>query len=144
MRGRTSSLSTFSDATFDEKTFEARLTEDRTPTLVGWYWILKLEARFISGDYEVAVAAARKAKALLWASDAHIQLLDYYYYAALAVAALYENASVDEQSGWRELLAAHCEQLREWAENYPPTFADKHTLVCAEIARLEGRDADAM
>ena len=36
------------------------------------------------------------------------------------------------------------EQLREWAENYPPTFADKHTLVSAEIARLEKRDADAL
>ena len=45
---------------------------------------------------------------------------------------------------WRELLTAHREQLREWAENYPPTFADKHALVSAEIARLEGRDADAM
>ena len=36
------------------------------------------------------------------------------------------------------------EQLREWADNCPPTFADKHALVSAEIARLEGRDADAM
>jgi len=60
------------------------------------------------------------------------------------VAALYENASADEQSGWRDLLTAHREQLREWADSYPPTFADKHALVAAEIARLEGRDADAM
>ena len=60
------------------------------------------------------------------------------------MAALYENASADEQKAWRELLTAHREQLREWAENYPPTFADKHTLVSAEIARIEGRDADAM
>jgi GAF domain-containing protein len=29
-------------------------------------------------------------------------------------------------------------------ENYPPTFGDKHALVSAEIARLEGRDLDAM
>src|SRR6185437_7407917 len=43
-----------------------------------------------------------------------------------------------------ELLTAHREQLREWAETYPPTFADKHALVSAEIARLEGRDPDAM
>ena len=48
-----------------------------------------------------------------------------------------------EQQAWRELLTAHQEQLREWAENYPPTFADKHALVSAEIARLEKRDADA-
>jgi PAS domain S-box-containing protein len=71
-------------------------------------------------------------------------LLDYFYYTALAVAALYENASADEQAGWRDLLAVHREQLREWAENYPPTFGDKHALMSAEVARLEGRDADAM
>jgi PAS domain S-box-containing protein len=71
-------------------------------------------------------------------------LLDYFYYTALTVAALYENATADAQTGWRELLTAHREQLREWAENYPPTFGDKHALVSAEIARLEGRDLDAM
>ena len=70
--------------------------------------------------------------------------LDYNYFAALTVAALYEKASPDEQHRWRELLTAHCEQLREWADSYPPTFADKHALVAAEIARLEGQDADAM
>src|ERR1700682_5272298 len=91
MRGLTASFSTFSDATFDETAFEAQLTEDRMATMVDWYWIIKLQARFISGDYEAAIAAAWKAKALLWASDAHIQLLDYYYYSALAIAAAYET-----------------------------------------------------
>jgi PAS domain S-box-containing protein len=38
----------------------------------------------------------------------------------------------------------HQEQLREWAENFPPTFAGKYALVSAEIARLEGREFDAM
>jgi PAS domain S-box-containing protein len=144
MRGRTANFSTFSDATFDEAAFEAQLTEDRMATMVDWYWILKLQARFISGDYESAMAAARKAKALLWASDAHIQLLDYYYCAALTAAALYESASADERAGWRDLLTTHQEQLREWAGAYPPTFGDKYALVSAEIARLEGRDSDAM
>ena len=60
------------------------------------------------------------------------------------MAACYENGSANQQQEWREVLTAHQEQLREWAETYPPTFADKHTLVSAEIARLEGRDADAM
>ena len=144
MQGRTATFSTFSDAQFDETAFEAQLTGDRMPTMVCFYWILKLKARFLSGDYAEALAAADKAKALLWASAAHIQLLDYFYYTALTVAALYENASGDEQNRWRELLTAHREQLREWAENYPPTFGDKHALVSAEIARLEGRDLDAM
>ena len=81
---------------------------------------------------------------MLWAAVGQIELLDYFYYAALTVSALYETASADEQQAWRELLAAHREQLREWAENYPPTFADKLALVSAEIARIEKRDADAL
>jgi hypothetical protein len=112
--------------------------------MVCLYWILKLKARFLSGDYAEALAAAGKARALLWASASIIYLLDCFYYAALTVAARYENGPADEQAGWRDLLMAHREQLREWAENYPPTFADKHALVSAEIARLEGRDLDAM
>jgi PAS domain S-box-containing protein len=144
MQGRTATFSTFSDAQFDEVAFEAQLMADGTATTVCLYWILKLKARFLSGDYAEALAAADKANALLRASAIHVQLLDYFYYTALTVASLYENGSADEQTGWRELLTAHREQLREWAENYPPTFGDKHALVSAEIARLEGRDADSM
>ena len=144
MQGRTATFSTFSDAQFDQATFEAQLPGDRTPLMICLYWILKLKARFLSADFAEALAAADKAKPLLSASAAQIQLLDYFFYTALTVAALYEKASDEEQNGWRDLLMAHREQLREWAENYPPTFADKHALVAAEIARLEGRDADAM
>ena len=144
MLGRTASLSSFSDEQFDEITFEAQLPGDQTPMSICWYWILKLKARYLSGDYAEALAAAGKVKPLLSALAAQIQQLDFFYYAALSVAAWYENILADEQAGWRELLAVHREQLREWAENYPPTFADKHALVSAEIARIEGRDAEAM
>ncbi|MET4279460.1 MULTISPECIES: AAA family ATPase [unclassified Bradyrhizobium] len=144
MQGRTGNFSTFSDSQFDEAAFEAQLTAGRMALKLCWYWILKLMARFLSGDYDEALAAADKAKALLWTSSHRVQVLEYFYYTALTVAALYENATADEQKRWRELLTAHLGQLREWADNYAPTFADKHTLVSAEIARLEGRDADAM
>jgi len=144
MQGRTATFSTFSDAQFDEAAFEAQVTDDRMNSLVCGYWIMKLQARFLAGEYVTALAAAQQAKPLLGAMVGQIPLLDYFYYTALTVAALYEKASADEQTGWREILAAHREQLREWAENYPPTFSDKHALVTAEIARLEGRAFDAM
>jgi hypothetical protein len=139
MQGPTATFSTFSDAQFDEAMFEARLKRD---VMIFWHWILKLKARFLSGDYADALAAAAKVKPVLSAVPTQIQLLDYFYYTALTVAALYEKASDDEQTGWLDLLTAHREQLREWAENYPPTFADKHALVSAEIARVEGRAFD--
>ncbi len=144
MQGRTATFSTFSDAHFDEAAFEVQLTTNRSALIVFFYWIMKLKARFLSGNYAEAVAAAGKAEPLLWAAAAHIQILDYFYYTALAIAALYENASADEQNRWHELLQVHREQLRKWVDNYSPTFADKHALVSAELARVEGRDLDAM
>jgi PAS domain S-box-containing protein len=144
MQGRTATSSAFSGDEFDETTFEAQRTGDRTPLTICYSLILDLKARFLSNDYAEALAGADKVKPLLSAATTQIQLLDYYYYAALTVAACYENASAKEQQEWRELLTAHREQLREWAENYPPTFADKHALVAAEIARVEGRDLEAM
>lgn len=71
-------------------------------------------------------------------------MLDYFYYTALTVTAVYEDAAPSIQAEWRRLLNAHQEQLREWADNYAPTYADKYALVSAEIARIEGRDLDAM
>jgi hypothetical protein len=138
MQGRDATFSTFSDERFDEAAFEAQLTAARMPTVICLHWIRKLKARYLSGDYAEALPASDNAKELLRISTVQLQMLDYFYYTALTVAALYENATADEQTRWRELLTAHREQLREWAETYPPTFADKYALVSAEIARLEG------
>ena len=147
MQGRTPNLSTFSDANFDEAAFEAQLATGhsvRSSFPVCWYWVLKLKARYLSGDYTEALAAANKAEPLLQSALGLIHTLDYFYYTALTLAALYETVPSGERRAWRDRLAAHGEQLREWAINYPPTFADKHTLVSAEIARLEGHDGEAM
>jgi PAS domain S-box-containing protein len=144
LQGQTADFSTFSDESFDEESFEAGLTEDRMTAMVSRYWILKIQARFMSGDYGVGLAAAARAKRVHWSSEAFFHSLDYYYYTALTMAASYDNASTDEQQEWRAVLSAHVEQLREWADNFPQTFADKYSLVAAEVARLERHDADAM
>lgn len=143
LQGRTAIFGSFSDAQFDEAVFEAQLVADRVTARIS-YWLMKLHARFLAGDYIAALAAAQEAKPLLAAVVGQVTLLNYFYFAALTVSALYGNGSTDEQSGWRELLTEHQEQLREWVGNNPPMFADKHALVSAEIARLEGRDSDAM
>src|ERR1700716_4576337 len=100
MQGRTTTFSTFSDGKFDEATFEVQLTGNCMSLTIAWYWILKLKARFLSGDYAEALAAAGRAKPLLSVATAQIQLLDYFFYTALTVAALYETASDDEQHTW--------------------------------------------
>jgi PAS domain S-box-containing protein len=123
---------------------EAHLAERQMPMLTCMSWILKLEALLRLGDVGQALTAADNAKPLLPALAGHINVLDYTFYTALAVSAAYGTASADQQAVWRKVLADHCEQLSHWAENHPPTFADKLALVSAEIARIENRDVDAM
>src|SRR5205814_5380969 len=103
-----------------------------------------LQARFLSGDYDTANAAAEKAKALLWLVEPFIQSVNYYYYSALARAAVYDTAASDRQAEGLAVLKQSLERLREWADIGPKTFSDKYTLVAAEIARLEGQDIEAM
>src|SRR5258708_34538597 len=74
MQGRTATFSTFSDAQFDEAPFEAQRTGARTPLMICWYWILKLKARFLSGDYAQALRAAGKVQAPPSASPARVQM----------------------------------------------------------------------
>ena len=145
MQGRTVALSNFSDRQFDEAVFEAQqLAEGKINQMRSLYWNLKLQAGFLADDYASALVAAGKVKAQLWSLIYYIEGLNYIYYTALAVAAIYETGSPSEQQAWRECLTAHAKQLRAWAEDYPPTFRDKYTLVEAEIARLDGRDIEAM
>jgi PAS domain S-box-containing protein len=113
-------------------------------TMVCWYWILKLQARFLSGDYGIALACAERAKALIWSSAGHIQLLDYHYFSALTIAAVYDGSGPDAQPTLKDALLRHRDQLKNWTEKTgSATFADKYALVLAEQARIEGRAFEA-
>ena len=144
LQGRTVALSTFNDTRFDEAAFETHLTSYPIPTTQWRYWVLKMKARYLLGEYVEALAAANKAKALLWTTTIQLELIDYFYYTALTLTARYDNASAAERHAWLETLAIHRAKLREWAESYPATFGAKYALVSAEIARLEGQGLDAM
>ena len=55
------------------------------------------EIAVLLGCLDEARAAADKATGLLWISAVQLQLLDYFYYTALTVSALYESGSAGEQ-----------------------------------------------
>ena len=142
LRGEAASV--FSSNCAEDPAFQPQPTERRMRTTVYFYWILRLKERFMFGDYAAALEAARQATRLLWAHECHIQLLDHRYYAALAAAAIYEAAPPDAKAELLKLITEQLKQLKEWAGSSPSTFRDKHLLVAAELARIEGRELEAM
>ncbi|HYZ33479.1 MAG TPA: AAA family ATPase [Crenalkalicoccus sp.] len=145
LRGLTPDFTSFNDAEFDEACFEQRL-ENNPQLAIGacWYWIRKLQASIYASDEASAIAAVSKAASLLWTAPTQFELAEYHFYGALARAAHCDSTSAEERPQRLEALAAHHKQLAVWAENCPATFANRAALVGAEIARLEGRELDAM
>src|SRR5262245_31321203 len=143
--GSTSKFGSFDDGQFDELSFERHLSSNPNLALPEcWYWIRKLQARFFAGDYAAALEASSRAQRLLWTSWALFETAEYHFYAALACAASWDSASPDRNQRHVEALAAHHRQLAVWSENCAENFEDRAALVGAEIARIEGRDLDAM
>jgi PAS domain S-box-containing protein len=145
LRGLTANFGYFDDEQFDELRMEHRFSSN--PDLAGaelFYWIRKLQARFFAGDYEAALKAAEHAQRTIWTSPSHFETAEYEFYGALAQAALWDSAAASQRRQHADALAAHHQKLDVWAANCPENFENRAALVGAEIARIEGRDADAM
>ncbi len=145
LRGLTTKFGSFNDSHFDELQFERQLSSNPLLALPECrYWIRKLQARFFAGDYRSAIQASLHADPLLWTSHSFFEVAEYHFYGALARAAAFDSATGDSRQEHFEALGDHYRQLAIWAENCPENFENRAALVGAEIARIEGRDLDAM
>jgi predicted ATPase/transcriptional regulator with GAF, ATPase, and Fis domain len=144
LRGLTPKFGCLDDGQFNELNIEQHLSSNPALAMAAcWYWIRKLQARYVAGDYATALDAASKAQRLLWTATAFYEEAEYHFYGALTRAAWCDSAPADERPQLLEAVAAHHRQLQAWAENCPESFGNRAALVGAEIARIEGRVVDA-
>jgi PAS domain S-box-containing protein len=145
LRGLTTACGSFNDAGFDESRFEQHLQESPAPATVAFaYWTRKAQCRLLARDYPAAAVAACKALPLLGTSRALLETADYHFFAALARAKYLESAPPQARREHLEAIIAHHEQLTRWSLHCPENFGDRVELVGAELARLQGRDAEAI
>jgi len=145
LRGLTPKFGFFDDEQFDELRFERHLATYPALALPEcWYWIRKLQARVFAGDFPSAIEASLNAERLLWTSPSFFEVAEYHFYSALARAGAFDSATEDPRQRHFEALADHHRQLEIWAENCPENFENRAALVGAEIARVEGREFEAM
>jgi PAS domain S-box-containing protein len=145
LRGLTPTFGSFDDEQFDERRIERRFSESPDlATAEFYYWTRKLQARFLAGDHASAVDAALRAQSLLSAPPSLLQTVEYHFYGALSRAAACNTATAGERQQHLDAIAAHHRQLEIWAANCPENFENRAALVGAEIARIDGRNVDAM
>ncbi len=73
-----------------------------------------------------------------------LEIAEYHFYSALAHAAVWDSTYPEQRQQHFEALVAYHRQLELCAKNGPENFENRAVLVGAEIARIEGRDVEAM
>jgi PAS domain S-box-containing protein len=108
------------------------------------YHVLKQQLLFLFGRYGEALASAERATpALRWRDDL-LLCATYHFYRALTLAALYLRAPPAQRQEFRQILGEELRRHRSWADNCPENFANRHALLAAEVARIDGQDLEAM
>ncbi len=145
LRGLTSSFGSFNYDEFDEAQFEDHLKTNPVFALPEcWYFARKAQARFLAGDYESAMEASIKAQRVAWTSPSQFERVELYYYGALSHAACWESAPHNQKREHLDSLRSQYKMFEVWAKHCPENFENRAALVGAEIARIEGREFEAM
>jgi len=144
LRGLTTKFGCFDDEQFHELEFEQHLASN--PVLADpefGYWALKVQARFLAGDFDSAIHASVKAHQLLWSAPSLLEPSAFRFYSALSYTAAWDSSFPDQKQQYFDAALDHYRQLEIWSENCPENFENRSALVGAEIARLEGRLLEA-
>jgi PAS domain S-box-containing protein len=145
LRGLTPKFGCLDDGRLDEPQMEHHLSANPALDVVAWfYWIRKMQARYLAGDYAAAADVLSNAQPLRWRSSTFFETAESCFYGALSRAAAWDLAPPEGKQQHLAALIAQHKQLDLWAQNCPETFANRAALVAAEIARIEGREPDAM
>ncbi|ATB33475.1 trifunctional serine/threonine-protein kinase/ATP-binding protein/sensor histidine kinase [Melittangium boletus] len=139
-----SAFGTLTGEDFDEETFEAGLTPARMSTMRCWYWLLKMQTRYLRGAHREALEAGARAAELAWASFGQVQILDFHLYHALSLAACYRDMTPEQREEALRTLREHHRQLAEWAHHQPGNFRAPERMAAAELARVLDREGEAL
>lgn len=134
------------DGDRDETEFALRLGRGsaRLTLARARYHICSLQAHYFERDLSAALAAADQARKVAWATLHYLEIVDFHFFTALVLAA--SCAGKSEERRWQILasIEEHRQHIAQWAKECPENHVHREALIAAEIARLGGRDADAM
>ena len=144
LKGGTAGDVGFSNGDFDEVECLLAFEKAHFRSGIAFYHVMKQIAAFMYRRYGDALDSTRQALALHDVMTAMPIDATCSFYHALTLAALYTQVTAQQREEFAQTLKEHLRKHELWAKNCPENFLNRYALVAAEIARIEGRDLDAM
>lgn len=144
LRGMTAGKLQFALAEISEAEYLKNCQEQQSFVGLCAYHIFKAQVLYLYGEYAQALNSIGSASEILVFLQSTILIAECKFYHSLILIALYPFASSAEQKQYWQQVSANQNQMQIWAENCPDNFQHAYLLVAAEIARLTGKDNEAM
>lgn len=133
---------TISGDIIKEQSMVPFLKERKNLTILGIFFIDKMQLAYLAGDYKLANEIRPQAINLLKALKADMFNVVCHYFSALTCIGYYRQYNKD-----RSLLRKtkwSLKKLKKWAENAPHNYLHKAQLVEAEFLAVKGRKVQAL
>jgi signal transduction histidine kinase len=128
---------------FQEDAVVQRFSRLHAEFAIHWYYLLLSLVFYLRGDFEEALRANNEADKRRELVHKTMHDSAHLLYRALILAARCAKAGPRERQERLREIAAHREQLGEWAEQCPVNYRHEFLLVSAEHARLAGESEQA-
>ncbi len=142
LRGETRGRDTFSDGTFDEAAYVAKLSQFGSRHFTHYYFVNKMLTQYLWREYDAAWVTSQASAKYLKESPGMLHSAEHHFLTGLIRAALTTRATGFARRGHVAAVRSTQKKLAKWASRCPHNFAHKERLLAAELARLSGsRDA---
>lgn len=135
---------TFSDEEFDEEEYKKQYTQ--LPMIISQYYYNKIRSLYLFERYEEAFKLANDNEEVVNIGISFFpKVVEYYFYYALSLIQILENAETDEkkQELWEKFETIE-KKIKLWAETCPENVLHKHLLLLAEQCRLREESEKGM
>ncbi|MGA1842711.1 MAG: sigma 54-interacting transcriptional regulator, partial [bacterium] len=144
LSARTKDRFSFHNETLTEADFLKQCKEYNLVTASCLFHILKAGLYYMYGNSAEALRSVNEAKKGSNVIVGFMSTADLNFYHSLTLADLFQDASPAGKGHYLETIRMNQARLKTWADNCPENFMCRYLLVEAELARIWGKDWEAV
>ncbi len=144
LKGMTKDRLSLGDNTFDENRALKSYIERNNGNLLFQYYFFKGVLYFLHDEFAEAGRFFKQGQQYSQAVALLPVVSEHNFYYSLAVAAVYPASKASDRRQSYRQLRKNQKRMKKWVDNCPENFLHKYLLIEAEIARISGKNQEAM
>lgn len=141
LMGKTKSHVDIDDDQFNSEKY---LRDVKISSVLGFRLIIEQYLFYLNRDYRKSYESALEAEKVLISVISLPILVTHHFFMALSLIAILKEDGNAERVVFKKKTDEIVEKFRVWAEHSPENFYSRYALLCAEKARINGSDFEAM